>query len=1379
MKKSILLFIVNLICYGVTYSQENTTIKIGLKDYHYANITSVLLTNDEKKIISADETGKILQFNTNDYSYDKTIRKSNGIAINGMRLFKNDSILMVSQKYKYSDGTTDSLIMVSLINEKVLLKEKRNLTFLNNIKGDVIISKTSKDYYNSTIEIFEKGLKKLLKFDSDKTISVAEISKNKQKVIYTEGDYSQQENIIVRDVATTNIIQTIPIPKDTKIVHLFFDENAQNFYVITHLETNQELSVYKGFSSINWKKSIYTASYGSYLSDTEVSDTEKNNEHTIIFTSSLASYQKPIVLKNKGDNFSATKLFSNDEDLQKNASHSLVLNSKNQLLLFQAFNPNFFDISSFYTYDLERKKTLGQYPKYTSGFYSGTFLPNDDWMIIENPSTYGENIKFYTSGTFSNRYEKLSIKNYLQLNHNIESVINTFFDTKNGIQIFLGRDKVNNAKYSYYKYDLINDKVSKLYDEQKDYLFIAGYNKNNKMILLNERKYSNQSGTPSRMLILSDGKNLEFSDTYKFSKFSNNGKYLLTINKDNIAEIRQFPENKIIYSKQLDNGNYGVFTIDDSSFGINMNLIKKKNASNCYDQTLIISIENNAVTDSMRECMLITDVSYTNENLGMIINSTVVAVNDKSIVFKGQESPKVISFNNDASKFMVSLKNGSNIIYETKTMQELGRMIHPNEKSHIFLDTKGHYFSNINAEDFLWATKENKLVSLKSIDKETFKPEEILAIFGNINTDYATILQKSVTIREETKTKSIEKTSKNSTAEIEIGKPNLYLISIGVSDYKQSNYNLTFADKDALDITKIYGELNDNEFKAYQNKFFGDLFTLYDKKGIAQKKVNKYLGSGYRSVQYFYPAGEDNKWIELTNNKLSLWNFNKKTIDSIPLPKNLYISSLDFENSIYSTTNSSVLSIVGDENTVLSYNTNTKKSKQYKLPPIDNGTNYTYLEEDQWLLFDYKHVDSTSTIGISVFDGNKNKTTQKLKINPHHYLDRTLNGVTKNIDVENYSSYIIPNLKAVSSNGKYLIYTTNDDSLFFVDITQNNPIPEKISPEKVLSYGSKISIATDGKTFCVLNNIDNIYFTTIFDMNGNPIEKQTIDNKDYGIIGISIIDANPKWIKQTDQLLKDGLFEMEDITLLNNSKPISFENVFTANFVNENADSKNIKNSLSSFFQKTKSNDQVMIFMAGHGMLDKKNNYYFAPHDMDFEKPETNGISFELIVNSLKNTTAKNKLLLLDSCHSGTTLDMEMNSSNTKATNQQKNQRGSGAIAVNQKPKFKVSEVISSLFDNFLSTSGVTILSASSGSDVAYEYKNSGNGAFTASFIELLKEKLNAGSILPLDAEKLKLPQTLNNEFITEFFKKVLLATDNKQLPDIREINNLSEIKLW
>jgi hypothetical protein len=42
-----------------------------------------------------------------------------------------------------------------------------------------------------------------------------------------------------------------------------------------------------------------------------------------------------------------------------------------------------------------------------------------------------------------------------------------------------------------------------------------------------------------------------------------------------------------------------------------------------------------------------------------------------------------------------------------------------------------------------------------------------------------------------------------------------------------------------------------------------------------------------------------------------------------------------------------------------------------------------------------------------------------------------------------------------------------------------------------------------------------------------------------------------------------------------------------------------------------------------------------------------------------------------------------------------------------------------------LSKLGLTILSASSGSNVAYEYKELSNGAFTSAYLKVLKSKLS------------------------------------------------------
>ena len=55
---------------------------------------------------------------------------------------------------------------------------------------------------------------------------------------------------------------------------------------------------------------------------------------------------------------------------------------------------------------------------------------------------------------------------------------------------------------------------------------------------------------------------------------------------------------------------------------------------------------------------------------------------------------------------------------------------------------------------------------------------------------------------------------------------------------------------------------------------------------------------------------------------------------------------------------------------------------------------------------------------------------------------------------------------------------------------------------------------------------------------------------------------------------------------------------------------------------------------------------------------------------------------------------------------------------------FKVSDVVSTLFEDFLSNSGITILSASSGEDVAYENKSIGNGAFTSAYINILNHTI-------------------------------------------------------
>ncbi|RYG27510.1 MAG: caspase family protein, partial [Chitinophagaceae bacterium] len=68
---------------------------------------------------------------------------------------------------------------------------------------------------------------------------------------------------------------------------------------------------------------------------------------------------------------------------------------------------------------------------------------------------------------------------------------------------------------------------------------------------------------------------------------------------------------------------------------------------------------------------------------------------------------------------------------------------------------------------------------------------------------------------------------------------------------------------------------------------------------------------------------------------------------------------------------------------------------------------------------------------------------------------------------------------------------------------------------------------------------------------------------------------------------------------------------------------------------KTGINDKVIVSFSGHGLLSDSLNWYFATHDIDFKKPELNGLSYDMMEGILSGIPARRKLLLLDACHSG------------------------------------------------------------------------------------------------------------------------------------------------
>lgn len=148
--------------------------------------------------------------------------------------------------------------------------------------------------------------------------------------------------------------------------------------------------------------------------------------------------------------------------------------------------------------------------------------------------------------------------------------------------------------------------------------------------------------------------------------------------------------------------------------------------------------------------------------------------------------------------------------------------------------------------------------------------------------------------------------------------------------------------------------------------------------------------------------------------------------------------------------------------------------------------------------------------------------------------------------------------------------------------------------------------------------------------------------------------------------------------------------------------------------------DQVVVFVAGHGMLDKSLDYYFVTHDFDRERPAKRGLSYDQLEGLLDGIPARRKLMLIDTCHSGEVDDEAMRApppppgtSGVKMTADFRTFSYGGAI---QSPD-RSGEVLAQLFADLRRGSGAAVISSASAAEFALESARWKNGVFTYSVL--------------------------------------------------------------
>ncbi len=156
---------------------------------------------------------------------------------------------------------------------------------------------------------------------------------------------------------------------------------------------------------------------------------------------------------------------------------------------------------------------------------------------------------------------------------------------------------------------------------------------------------------------------------------------------------------------------------------------------------------------------------------------------------------------------------------------------------------------------------------------------------------------------------------------------------------------------------------------------------------------------------------------------------------------------------------------------------------------------------------------------------------------------------------------------------------------------------------------------------------------------------------------------------------------------------------------------------------KTQVDDQVVLFVAGHGIADEQRNYYFATSDIDFEHPAARGLPYEELERLLDGIPSRHKLLLMDTCFSG-----ELDPTAPLAKVAVKVAEGTLTVRPGSRGISKVGfaiedsfELMRELFADLRRGSGAVVISSAGGAESALESDEYKNGVFTFALLEGLR----------------------------------------------------------
>ncbi|MCB0477524.1 MAG: caspase family protein [Crocinitomicaceae bacterium] len=219
---------------------------------------------------------------------------------------------------------------------------------------------------------------------------------------------------------------------------------------------------------------------------------------------------------------------------------------------------------------------------------------------------------------------------------------------------------------------------------------------------------------------------------------------------------------------------------------------------------------------------------------------------------------------------------------------------------------------------------------------------------------------------------------------------------------------------------------------------------------------------------------------------------------------------------------------------------------------------------------------------------------------------------------------------------------------------------------------------------------------------------------------------------------------------------VNFDHSYDFKLLNEDFNLTKLEE-LKTVLKGSKPQDQVVLFIATHGLIDADFEYYFATSITNFNKPSEGGIHKSVLDNLLDSIPARNKLVLFDACHSG-----EIDKEDVVMAGQVEKDENVTFRAAGKTIKYgdinvqKVAELEELLFEDFRKGNGSTIMTSSSGVEFSMESEEWNNGLFTYALIDALRTSVNKE-----DVENL----------FENVFQKVQDLSKGNQTPTMRSFN--------